>query len=57
MAKLVDFMLQAIAKREDESAMKALHDEVKAFCLQYPVPGITAEECGVEKKEVALTKS
>ena len=40
MEKLADFMLKSIEIREDESALKKLHEEVKAFCLQYPVPGI-----------------
>jgi len=40
MEKLVDFMLQAISQRSDESALKKLHGVVKEFCLQFPVPGI-----------------
>lgn len=40
MDALVDFMLQAIARRGDETGLDALHEEVKAFCLQFPVPGI-----------------
>jgi glycine hydroxymethyltransferase len=40
MDRLVSYMLKAIEKREDPSAIKALHEEVKAFCLQFPVPGI-----------------
>jgi len=39
---LVDFMLRAIAKRQDDAALQKLHEEVKQFCLRYPVPGITA---------------
>ena len=35
------FMLQALEKRADETALKKLHEEVKAFCLKFPVPGIT----------------
>jgi len=38
--KLVDFMLQAIEKRADDAAIAALHNEVKEFCMQFPVPGI-----------------
>jgi glycine hydroxymethyltransferase len=34
------FMLEAIAKRADDGAMTALAQEVKAFCQQFPVPGI-----------------
>ena len=40
MDTLADFMLQAIACRGDESALDALHEEVKVFCRQFPVPGI-----------------
>ncbi len=39
--KLVEFMFKAIEKRADESALKKLHDEVIAFCRQFPVPGIS----------------
>ncbi len=38
---LVDCMLQAIEKRTDDAAIKKLHEEVKEFCLKYPVPGIS----------------
>lgn len=40
MAQLVEFMLSAVAKRDDESALENLHEEVKTFCKKYPVPGI-----------------
>ena len=40
MEKLADFMLRAIEKKNDESAIGKLHEEVKEFCLRYPVPGI-----------------
>ncbi len=40
MDQLAGFMLAAVEKRGDEAALDALHDEVKAFCKQYPVPGI-----------------
>ena len=40
METLADFILDAIAKRADETALKTLHAEVKAFCLKFPVPGI-----------------
>lgn len=42
MEKLGAFMLSAIEKRVDETALQALHAEVKDFCNQYPVPGIKA---------------
>ncbi len=39
---LADFMLKAIDKRTDESALGTLHEEVKTFCRRFPVPGISA---------------
>ena len=42
MDRLADFMLQAIARRGDDSALDTLHEEVKGFCRQFPVPGIDA---------------
>ena len=42
MDTLADFMLQAVARRRDETALGALHEEVKTFCRQYPVPGINS---------------
>ena len=40
MDALVDFMLNAVAHRADEEALDALHEDVKTFCRQFPVPGI-----------------
>jgi len=40
MEKLAGFMLKAIEIRADETALRKLHEEVKEFCLRYPVPGI-----------------
>jgi len=40
MEVLADFMLAAIEKRSDAAALKNLREEVKAFCLTFPVPGI-----------------
>ncbi len=42
METLGGFILKAIEKRADEAALKKLHEEVKAFCRTFPVPGITA---------------
>jgi glycine/serine hydroxymethyltransferase len=39
---LADFMLKAVEKRADASALKTLHADVKAFCKKFPVPGISA---------------
>ncbi len=41
METLGGFMLRAIEKRADEASLKALHEEVKAFCKKFPVPGIS----------------
>ncbi len=40
MNTLGGFMLEAISKRADEAALASLHEEVKAFCRTFPVPGI-----------------
>ncbi len=42
MQTLGGFMLRAIAAREDPSAIASLHEEVKNFCRQFPVPGISS---------------
>ncbi len=42
MEMLGTFMLTAIEKRADESALKELHDEVITFCRTFPVPGISS---------------
>jgi glycine hydroxymethyltransferase len=42
MELLGGYMIKAIEKRADDSALAELHKEVKAFCLKYPVPGIAA---------------
>lgn len=38
MAKIAEWMKQAIDAREDEAALATLRDEVKQFVLQYPLP-------------------
>lgn len=40
MEKLVEYIYDAIAKKTDDSALQKLHEEVKTFCRQFPVPGI-----------------
>lgn len=40
MVTLASYMLQAIEKKDDDAAITALHEEVKEFCLRFPVPGI-----------------
>ena len=42
METLGNFMLSAIAKRGDEKALSALHEDVKTFCKKFPVPGIAS---------------
>ncbi len=39
---LGQFILRAIEKRADETALNTLHEEVKTFCRKFPVPGISA---------------
>ena len=41
MDQLVRFMLSAVEKRNNETALQALHEEVKTFCRQFPVPGVS----------------
>jgi glycine hydroxymethyltransferase len=38
MEQLAEWMKQAIDKREDETALAALHEEVTAFALEFPLP-------------------
>lgn len=38
MAEIAEWMKQAIDARDDEATLATLHDEVKAFALQYPLP-------------------
>jgi len=40
MDTLGQYMLQAIDKRNDETALRSLHAEVRSFCRKFPVPGI-----------------
>jgi len=44
METLGQFMLNAIEKRADESALKTLQGEVIEFCRKFPVPGIDANK-------------
>ncbi len=41
METLGGFMLKAIESRNDEQALRTLHEEVKSFCTKFPVPRIT----------------
>ena len=43
MDELVNFMLKAVARRRDDAALDALHEDVKHFCRQFPVPGIDSD--------------
>lgn len=38
MEKIAEWMKQAIDNREDENELKTIHEEVKAFALQFPLP-------------------
>ncbi len=40
METLGQFMLDAVAKRADETALNSLHEEIRGFCRRFPVPGI-----------------
>lgn len=40
--QLVTFILTAVEKRADASALKDLSEDVKRFCLKFPVPGVKA---------------
>ncbi len=42
MEVLGKFILTAVEKRKDDSAIAKLHEEVKVFCRTFPVPGISA---------------
>jgi glycine hydroxymethyltransferase len=40
MARLGGWICRALAAREDDAALAALADEVRAFCTRFPVPGL-----------------
>jgi glycine hydroxymethyltransferase len=40
MEQLGQFILTAIEQRADVAALAKLHEEVRSFCLRFPVPGI-----------------
>ncbi|MBT6460236.1 MAG: serine hydroxymethyltransferase [Planctomycetaceae bacterium] len=44
MEQLTTYMLSAIEKKDNPSAIKDLHEEVKVFCKKFPVPGINPEQ-------------
>lgn len=44
MEQLTTFMLSAIEKKDNPSAIKDLHEEVKIFCNKFPVPGIDLKQ-------------
>ncbi|PIR54100.1 serine hydroxymethyltransferase [Candidatus Peregrinibacteria bacterium CG10_big_fil_rev_8_21_14_0_10_42_8] len=44
MEQLTTFMLSAIKKKDNPSAIKDLHEEVKTFCNKFPVPGIDLKQ-------------
>ncbi|OGJ55004.1 serine hydroxymethyltransferase [Candidatus Peribacteria bacterium RIFCSPHIGHO2_02_FULL_49_16] len=43
METLGRFMLDAITHKTDEKYLQKIHKEVKTFCRQFPVPGISAD--------------
>lgn len=42
MVKLGGWIARALAERENEDALSAMREEVEAFCLGFPVPGISS---------------
>jgi glycine hydroxymethyltransferase len=38
MEQVAEWMLQAIKNRKDDKKLKSLNNEVKEFCLQFPLP-------------------
>ena len=38
MEQIADWMKQAIDARDDEATLRALHDQVMTFALQFPLP-------------------
>jgi glycine hydroxymethyltransferase len=40
MSQLADWMVQALRSSGDEAKLRAIHEEVRALCLQFPVPGL-----------------
>jgi len=38
--KIVDFMDQALKNRKDETKLLEIKQQVKEFCVKFPVPGI-----------------
>jgi glycine hydroxymethyltransferase len=42
MVKLGEWIVRALAAREDEAALSALCQEVESLCRDFPVPGISS---------------
>jgi len=40
MKKVARLIKEAILHKDDEEKLASLHEEVKVFCSQYPVPGL-----------------
>ena len=40
MAKVAGWIVQALRASGDDARLDALREEVEAFCLRFPVPGI-----------------
>jgi glycine hydroxymethyltransferase len=40
MTQVAEWMAQALRSPTDEAKLSALHDEVRALCREFPVPGL-----------------
>jgi glycine hydroxymethyltransferase len=40
MRKIADWIVAALGNRNDADYLTALHEKIRHFCLQYPVPGL-----------------
>jgi glycine/serine hydroxymethyltransferase len=40
MAQVAEWMIRAMRSPTDEHALRAIHEEVRALCKRFPVPGL-----------------
>lgn len=43
MSQVAEWMVQAMRAPGDEAKLVAIHEEVRAMCKQFPVPGLEEE--------------
>ncbi len=53
MKQLGDLMLRALRAAEDPATLKKIHEETKAICSKFPVPGVTADRPFAKSKAAA----